>query len=369
MITQKVKLVLSNGTVFTGTALGVKNETIGEVCFNTGMTGYQEILTDPSYCGQLVTLTYSHIGNYGINADDIESDKIQIAGLIVKEATAVPSNFRSTQSLDEYLQSQNIVGIQHIDTRMLTRIIRNEGAMNGIISSIEMDEDILLKKVKSTPSMNGQDLAKVVTCSKKYRWKPTSNFISHSSLFKVAIMDFGIKTNILRLLVQSGCELTIFPANISAKELLEFNPDGIFLSNGPGDPSAVTYAIETVKQCLGIKPIFGICLGHQILALALGAKTYKLKFGHRGCNHPVKNIAKNTVEITSQNHGFAVDANSLPNNIEISHMSLNDKTVEGIRCKDIPAFSVQYHPESSPGPHDSKYIFEEFIKLMDENHA
>ena len=356
---KKASLILENGTVFSGTVFGAEGETIGEVCFNTGMTGYQEILTDPSYCGQLVTMTYPHIGNYGINREDIESAKIQAAGFIVREENIVPSNFRSTESLGDYLRSQNIVGIQNIDTRMLTRIIRDEGAMNGIISTTDFDEISLLKKVKIAPSMNGQDLVKAVTCTKRYVWESPQTVN-----YKIAAIDFGIKYNILRLLESNGCSITVFPANTNADDLLNIDPDGVFLSNGPGDPAAVTYGIETVKKLLGKKPIFGICLGHQILALALGGSTYKLKFGHRGCNHPVKNLQNNIVEITSQNHGFAVDPESLPENIEITHTSLNDQTVEGIRCKDLSAFSVQYHPESSPGPHDSRYLFEEFINMI-----
>jgi len=355
---KKACLILENGTVFSGTAFGAEGETIGEVCFNTGMTGYQEILTDPSYCGQLITMTYPHIGNYGINLEDIESAKIQAAGFIVREENILPSNFRSTQSLGDYLRSQNVVGIQNIDTRMLTRIIRDEGAMNGIISTTDLNKNSLIKKVKAAPSMDGRDLATIVTCSDSYEWGKQSH--QH----KIAALDFGIKLNILRLLEFHGCNITVFPAKTSANEILAFNPDGIFLSNGPGDPAAITYGIKTVKNLLGRKPIFGICLGHQILALALGGSTYKLKFGHRGCNHPVLNLQNNIVEITSQNHGFAVDPESLPENIEITHTSLNDHTVEGLRCGDLSAFSVQYHPESSPGPHDSRYLFEKFIHMM-----
>ncbi|MBC8256042.1 MAG: glutamine-hydrolyzing carbamoyl-phosphate synthase small subunit [Candidatus Marinimicrobia bacterium] len=378
------KLVLENGTVFTGTSFGFEGETIGEVCFNTGMTGYQEILTDPSYCGQLITMTYPHIGNYGVNPKDVESNKIQAAGFIVREENVVPSNFRSTQSLGDFLRDQKIVGIQEIDTRMLTRMIRNEGAMNGIISTIDLDDNSLLKKVKAAPSMDGMDLAKMVTCKESYVWgkedrrqgagvrskeheyqKITNPLPFTPNPYKVAAIDYGIKHNILRLLETHGCEVTVFPATATASEILKINPDGIFLSNGPGDPSAVTYGIKTVQKLLGKKPIFGICLGHQILALALGASTYKLKFGHRGCNHPVTNLKTGKVEITSQNHGFAVDPDTLPENVEITHTSLNDQTLEGLTCTDIPAFSVQYHPESSPGPHDSRYLFEIFIRLME----
>jgi len=272
------------------------------------------------------------------------------------------------------LQDQKIVGIQEIDTRMLTRILRDEGAMNGIISTMDLDDDSLLKKVKAAPSMDGLDLAKVVSCSESFVWRKehdnqisiTDSLPHTSNPFKIAAIDFGIKYNILRLLESHGCEVTVFPATTTASEILEFNPDGVFLSNGPGDPAAVTYAIKMVKELLGKKPIFGICLGHQILALALDAKTYKLKFGHRGCNHPVKNLETGIVEITSQNHGFAVDENSLPKNIEVTHLSLNDQTVEGLKCIDVPAFSVQYHPESSPGPHDSRYLFEQFINMITE---
>ena len=369
---KKARLILENGTVFSGTAFGAEGETVGEVCFNTGMTGYQEILTDPSYYGQLITMTYPHIGNYGVNTEDIESSKVQVAGFIVREENEIPSNFRSTESLGKYLHRQNIVGIQNIDTRMITRIIRDEGTMNGIISTEDLNENSLLSKVKSAPTMTGQDLAKVVTCIEKYVWNsevgdrgsPIINGKVQKSDYKISAIDFGIKYNILRMLESHGCKITVFPAQTSADEILDFNPDGIFLSNGPGDPAVVTYGIETVKKLLGKKPIFGICLGHQILALALGGTTYKLKFGHRGCNHPVKNLKNNMVEITSQNHGFAVDPKSLPENVRITHSSLNDKTVEGISCKNIPAFSVQYHPESSPGPHDSRYLFEKFIHMM-----
>ena len=356
---KQAKLVLENGTVLIGTSLGANGETIGEVCFNTGMTGYQEIITDPSYCGQLVTMTYPHIGNYGVNIEDAESTKIQVAGFIIREENTVPSNFRSTESLGDYLRKNNIVGIQEIDTRMLTRIIRNEGAMNGIISTNSMNETLLINKVKSAPSMEGMDLAKVVSTQKQYVWDKNTN-----GTFKIAAIDFGIKHNILRLLKSHGCNTTVFPASVTANEILKFNPDGIFLSNGPGDPAAVSYGIKTVKDLLGKKPIFGICLGHQILALAIGAKTYKLKFGHRGCNHPIKNLKTNKVEITSQNHGFSIHENSLPKNSEVTHISLNDNTVEGLRCTNMPAFSVQFHPESSPGPHDSRYLFREFIDMM-----
>ena len=350
-------LLLDDGIKYEGKQLGYLGETIGEVCFNTGMTGYQEILTDPSYCSQIVTMTSPHIGNYGINEKDAESNKIQVSGFVIKEGSIVPSNWRSTISLDEYLKKNKIVGIQDIDTRALTRHIRDNGAMNGIISSIDNDIDSLSKKLKKAPDMNGLDLAKVVSTKKIYKW-------SNSGKHKVAVVDYGIKYNILKILADSDCEITVFPAQITAKEIIDFNPDGIFLSNGPGDPSAVTYGIEMVKNLLGSKPIFGICLGHQILSLALGAKTFKLNFGHRGINHPVKNLETEIVEITSQNHGFAVDLNSLPENVISTHINLNDNTNEGIECKDYKAFSVQHHPESSPGPHDSRYLFDKFIKLM-----
>ena len=351
-------LLLADGRIFEGRSFGYQGETIGEVCFNTGMTGYQEILTDPSYCKQIVTMTSPHIGNYGINEEDIESENIQVAGFVIKEETMTPSNWRSTQSLGEYLKKNKIVGIKEIDTRSLTRHIRDKGAMNGIISSNDLDIQSLDKKLKKFPDMNGLDLAKDVTTQKKYKWPGKGRY-------KVAVIDFGIKKNILRLLSDVGCELTVFPASIKAEDILSFEPDGVFLSNGPGDPLAVTYGIETVKKLLGKVPLFGICLGHQILALALGASTFKLKFGHRGINHPVRNNEKNTVEITSQNHGFAVDLDSLPPNVISTHINLNDNTSGGIRCTDIPAFSVQYHPESSPGPHDSRYLFNQFIELMD----
>ena len=357
-------LLLQDGRFFYGKSFGTEGETIGEVCFNTGMTGYQEILTDPSYCNQIVTMTSPHIGNYGVNPEDIESDRIQVAGFVIKEESVAPSNWRSTQSIGDYLQENNIVGIKGIDTRALTRHIRDNGAMNGIISTVDSDVDSLKQKLENSPSMSGLDLAKVVTCEKRFLWNGTTLPANHTNRYKIAVIDFGVKYNILRLLESHGCDATVFPAQTSSKEILDFKPDGIFLSNGPGDPAAVTYGIETVKNLLGKKPIFGICLGHQILALALGAKTFKLKFGHRGINHPVKNLESGTVEITSQNHGFAVDLETLPDNVIPTHVNLNDNTSEGIRCSDINAFSVQYHPESSPGPHDSRYLFQQFIELM-----
>ena len=346
-------LLLEDGRVFSGQSFGYIGQAIGEVCFNTGMSGYQEILTDPSYCKQIVTMTSPHIGNYGINAEDIESENIQVAGFAIKEETLIPSNWRSVQSIGNYLKKEKIVGIKSIDTRALTRHIRSQGAMNGIISSTSVNVDSLKRKLSKSPSMNGLDLAKV-------RWTKNNNKMNYT----VVAIDYGIKHNILRLLEEHSCDVTVFPAETTAKEIIDFNPDGIFLSNGPGDPSAVTYGVSMVKNLLGKKPIFGICLGHQILALALGAKTFKLKFGHRGINHPVKNLQTGDVEITSQNHGFAVDLESLPSNVIPTHINLNDNTSEGLRCNDIHAFSVQYHPESSPGPHDSRYLFNDFTNMM-----
>ena len=352
-------LILDNGKTFQGYAFGKAGTTIGEACFNTGMTGYQEILTDPSYCGQLVTMTYPHIGNYGTNKEDVESDKIQVSGFIIKEGSDYYSNYRATDSLENTLKKNNIVGIQGIDTRELVKCLRDEGAMNGIISSKILDEQVLTKMLKKHPSMNGMDLAKEVTCAQSYKW----NTLQDS--YRVAAIDYGIKHNILRLLEDVGCSTTVFPANVTLEEINNFQPDGVFLSNGPGDPAAVSYAIKTVQELLdNAIPIFGICLGHQILSLALGAKTYKLKFGHRGCNHPVKNLNSGAIEITSQNHGFSVDNNNIPNDIIVTHTSLNDETIEGIQSAQFPAFSVQYHPESSPGPHDSRYLFKQFIELM-----
>ena len=351
-------LLLDDGRLFRGTVLGAKGEAIGEVCFNTGMTGYQEILTDPSYAKQMVTMTAPHIGNYGINSEDVESEKIQVSGFIIKEESFIPSNWRSEISLAEYLKKQNIVGIKNIDTRALTKHIRDNGAMNGIISSKTVNIDELASKLNDAPSMEGLDLAKIVSTKKIYQW-------SEKGRYKIAAIDFGIKKNILRLLESFDCSVTVFPAKTKAHEILSYDPDGVFLSNGPGDPAAVGYGIDTIKKLLGVKPIFGICLGHQLLALALGAKTFKLKFGHRGINHPVKNINLGTIEITSQNHGFAVDLDSLPKNILSTHINLNDNTSAGIECTDYPAFSVQYHPESSPGPHDSRYLFKKFIGMMD----
>ena len=353
-------LLLANGTVFQGRSFGAVGEAGGEVCFTTGMTGYQEVLTDPSYAGQLVTMTYPHIGNYGVNPDDVESSRIQVAGYIVRDGVTTPSNHRMTQPLGDYLADNGIVGIQGIDTRMLTRMIRSQGAMNGYLSSEDPDPDHLSEKLGAVPAMAGLDLASQVTTDQPYSWG------SGKGRYQVVAYDFGLNWNILRLLESHDCAVTVVPAHTPAEEVLALKPDGVFLSNGPGDPAPVKPAIEAVQGLLGRVPIFGICLGHQILALALGARTYKLKFGHRGLNHPVKNLSTGKVEITSQNHGFAVDAGSLDESVaEVTHRNLNDDTLEGLRCKKVPAFSVQYHPEASPGPHDGAYLFEEFIGLME----
>ena len=369
----KAKLALENGTVFTGESFGASGEISGEVVFNTSMSGYQEIYTDPSYSGQIVTLTYPLIGNYGVTEEDMESSGPRVAGVIVKEYTESPSNFRSLSSLGDWLTRHGITAVQGIDTRMLTRMIRTQGALRGILSTTELDDARLLAKVAAVPSMNGLDLATKVTCATPFEWKgtDTTSFAlgvqgsDPGRRFRVVAYDYGIKYNILRRLTSFGCSVTVVPAGFPAADVLAMKPDGVFLSNGPGDPAPVTVAIQNIRALLGRVPIFGICLGHQLLSIALGAKTYKLKFGHRGGNHPVKDLRTGIIEITSQNHGFAVDPDSVDQStIEITHVNLNDNTNEGIRHRSLPAFSVQYHPEASPGPHDSDYLFREFIALM-----
>jgi carbamoyl-phosphate synthase small subunit len=371
------KLALENGTVFTGESFGALSEVTGEVVFNTSMTGYQEILTDPSYAGQIVTMTYPLIGNYGVNLQDLESVKPQVAGFIVKEYFDYYSNFRATGNLGEWLSQHNIVALQGIDTRMLTKMIRTVGALRGVISTLDLDDERLVEKARQSPMMSGLDLAKVVTTEKMYDWDevdrtpfalaPRTKATENGRRWRVVVYDYGVKQNILRRLVSYGCKLTVVPASYSAEKVLgEMEPDGVFLSNGPGDPAAVRYGIQNIKKLVGKVPIFGICLGHQLLALALGGKTFKLKFGHRGANHPVKNLLTGGIEITSQNHGFAVDPQSLNAKlIEITHVNLNDGTNEGLRHRELPVFSVQYHPEASPGPHDSDYLFEQFITMME----
>ena len=369
----KAILLLEDGTIFEGNSFGAIGQKCGEVVFNTSMTGYQEILTDPSYNEQIITMTYPLIGNYGTNKCDCESRKVFASGFIVKENCSYPSNWRNEDSLSDYLETNKVIGIEGIDTRKLVKHIRTEGAMKGIISSTDLSIDDLKKKLESYPGLVGRDIVKDVTVKKSYSWdKAVIDILSNKQQksekkYKVVAFDFGLKHNILRILCSHGCDVEVVPANMSATEVLKKKPDGVFLSNGPGDPAAVTYAIETVKNLLSKVPIFGICLGHQLLSLALGGKTYKLKFGHRGANHPVKNLQTGKIEITSQNHGFCVDMDSLKKkDIELTHLNLNDNTVEGIRCKELGAFSVQYHPEASPGPHDSAYLFAEFIQLMTE---
>ena len=370
------KLALENGTVFTGESFGASAEVAGEVVFNTSMTGYQEILTDPSYAGQIVTMTYPLIGNVGINQEDLESIRPQVSGFVVKEYFDYYSNFRATGNLGDWLAAHNIIALQGIDTRMLTKMIRTVGALKGVISTIDLDDESLIEKAKRSPSMNGLDLAKKVTTGGMYNWseidktpfalKAIGKSRSDGRPWRVVVYDYGVKHNILRRLTSYGCQLTVVPASHPAEKVLEMDPDGIFLSNGPGDPAAVRYGIQNIKKLVGKKPIFGICLGHQLLALALGGKTFKLKFGHRGANHPVKNLLTQGIEITSQNHGFAVDPQSLdPKLIEITHVNLNDETNEGLRHRGLPIFSVQYHPEASPGPHDSDYLSDQFMTMME----
>jgi carbamoyl-phosphate synthase small subunit len=372
-------LALADGSVFTGSSVGVAGQTVGEVVFNTAMTGYQEILTDPSYCQQIVTLTYPHIGNYGVNPEDAESRQVFAAGLIVRDVPLLHSNFRAAQSLPEYLAAAGTVAIAGLDTRALTRHLRTHGAQNGCIAGLAAGQaitqdvvDRAIAAAKAAPSMGGLDLAKVVSCTSPHEWTQTEwqlgagYGVQAAPKFHVVAYDFGVKSNILRMLASRGCRVTVVPAQTSAKDVLAYQPNGVFLSNGPGDPEPCDYAIAATRDIIeaGV-PTFGICLGHQIMALASGAKTFKMKFGHHGANHPVKNLETGRVSITSQNHGFAVDAQSLPAHLRATHVSLFDGTLQGLARTDKPAFCFQGHPEASPGPHDIDYLFDRFIELME----
>ncbi len=387
-------LALADGAVFQGRALGYEGETVGEVVFNTAMTGYQEVLTDPSYKGQIITMTSPHIGNYGVTPEDAESRRLWAEGFVVMEASRLASNWRSRQTIHEYLTEAKVVAIEGLDTRALTRHLREHGSQQGVIAHGTLDHARAVLKAKNAPGIVGRDLAAEVTCQRSYEWKtgsgdwaPESHEAGSKSAarrpWRVVAYDFGIKENILRRLVDVGCQVTVVPASTSAADVEALKPEGVFLSNGPGDPEGVSYAIETVRALIGRYPIFGICLGHQILGLAFGLKTYKLKFGHHGANHPVMDLRTGRVEITSQNHNFAVQIpgalREVPKRapvvetkygkLTITHLSLNDHSIEGMTSEDHPVFSVQYHPEAAPGPHDSAYLFEEFVRLMEKHHA
>jgi carbamoyl-phosphate synthase small subunit len=384
---QTAKLALEDGSVYTGTSIGAPGEVDGEVCFNTSMTGYQEILTDPSYRGQIVTMTYPQIGNYGVNGEDLESAKPHLAGFVVREHSRLRSNFRSEALLSEFLKKWGVVAIESIDTRALVRKLRSRGAMRGVLSTVDPDDASLVAKAKASPGLVGRDLVREVIPDEPRDWQEPVSAWTHlkveggrgkgesgnpkseirnpkSPRPHVVALDYGMKWNIPRHLYDQGCRVTVLPGTATAEAVLALEPDGVFLSNGPGDPEPLEYAITTIRGLLGKKPIFGICLGHQLLGLACGAKTFKLKFGHRGANHPVQRLETGAVEITSQNHGFAVEERSLPKFLEVTHRSLNDGTIEGMRHRDLPAFSVQYHPEASAGPHDSHYLFQEFLRTI-----
>ncbi len=375
---QPAKLALEDGTVYAGTSIGADGEVDGEVCFNTSMTGYQEILTDPSYRGQIVTMTYPQIGNYGVNKSDYESSKPHLAGFVVREHSRIESNFRAENSLSEFLKKWGVVAIESIDTRALVRRIRSQGAMRGVLSTVDMDDASLVAKAKASLGLVGRDLVREVIPAQSATWNDSVSEWTHlngeSGNAKgerntgphVIALDYGMKWNIPRHLVDQGCRVTVLPGTATAADVLGLKPDGVFLSNGPGDPEPLDYAIGTIRDLLGKQPVFGICLGHQLLSLASGAKTFKMKFGHRGANQPVQQLSDGMVEITSQNHGFAVDEESLPENLEVTHRSLNDGTIEGVRRRDVAAFSVQYHPEASAGPHDSHYLFRQFMESMNK---
>jgi len=367
-------LALADGRTFSGRSFGAEGEAEGEIVFNTSMSGYQEVITDPSYCGQMVVMTYPLIGNYGVNQEDFESARPYLKGFIIKELSGIASNWRSQGTLDDFLRQHGVIGLQGLDTRALTRHIRDKGAQQAVISTRTLDPAVLVEKARKLPGLTGRDLVREVTCAAPYDWDEGEwELLPGQTLprppsgqnCRVVAYDFGIKQNILRKLVQAGCQVRVVPASTTAAEILEDRPDGVFLSNGPGDPAAVSYAIENVRNLIGRVPIFGICLGHQILSLALGAGSYKLRFGHHGGNQPVMDLATRKVEITAQNHGFAIDQGALQEGVEVTSINLNDETVEGLRHRELPLFSVQYHPEASPGPHDSDHLFQKFVAMME----